>query len=152
MAMSTIASDWNQTLIYLVQIAVAYLLSLPIAWERERSTRTLGLRTFPLVAVASCGYILVATATLGSHADAQSRVIQGLVAGIGFLGGGAILKEGANVRGTATAASVWLIGAMGMAVGYGRYEIAVLLSLVDFLTLRLLTPVVERMKHEDEDR
>jgi putative Mg2+ transporter-C (MgtC) family protein len=150
--MNTIAFDWNQFLTYLLQIAVSYLLALPIAWERQRSSRTLGLRTFPLVAVASCGYILVAMAVLGTHADAQSRVIQGLMAGIGFIGGGAILKEGANVLGMATATSVWVVGAMGMAVGYGRYEIAVLLTLVDFLTLRLLTPVAEGMREEDEDQ
>ena len=114
-----------------------------VAWERERATRIMGLRTFPLVAVASCAYVLVAVAVVGTETDAHSRVIQGLMTGVGFIGGGAILKEGVNVRGTATAASVWSVGALGAAVGYGRWEIAVLLSVVTFLTLRLLTPVVE---------
>lgn len=66
----------------------------------------MGLRTFPLVAVASCGYVLVALSVSGESDEAQARIIQGLMSGIGFIGGGAILKEGANVRGTATAASI----------------------------------------------
>jgi putative Mg2+ transporter-C (MgtC) family protein len=59
--------------------------------------------------------------------------------GIGFIGGGAILKHGASVRGTATAASVWNTGAIGAAVAFHRYEIAVVLAVINFLTLRLLT-------------
>jgi putative Mg2+ transporter-C (MgtC) family protein len=143
--------DWTQFLHYLVRIFGAYVLVLPVAWERERSTRIMGLRTFPLVSVASCAYVLVAIAVVGTETDAHSRIIQGLMAGIGFIGGGAILKEGTAVRGTATAASVWAVGALGAAVGYGRWEIAVLLSLVTFLTLRLLTPIVERSRQPDEE-
>ena len=98
--------DWARLLENLLKIAGAYLLVLPVAWERERATRIMGLRTFPLVAVASCAYVLVAVAVVGMATDAHSRIIQGLMTGVGFIGGGAILKEGANVRGTATAASV----------------------------------------------
>ena len=104
--------DLSQFLNYLLQIAGAYVLVLPVAWERERATRIMGLRTFPLVAVASCAYVLVAVAVVGTETDAHSRVIQGLMTGVGFIGGGAILKEGVNVRGTATAASVWSVGCL----------------------------------------
>ncbi|MEZ4540828.1 MAG: MgtC/SapB family protein [Chloroflexota bacterium] len=135
--------DWQQLLVYVAQIAGAFLLVLPVAWEREKSTRIMGLRTFPLVSVASCAYVLIAVSVIGPAADAQSRIIQGLMTGIGFIGGGAILKDGDVVRGTATAASVWMVGAIGAAVGYERYEIAIVLSLVTFLTLRLLTPVTQ---------
>jgi putative Mg2+ transporter-C (MgtC) family protein len=109
----------------LFKIAAAFLLALPVAWERERSTRIMGLRTFPLVAVASCGYVLIAVAVVGAREDAQSRIIQGLMTGIGFIGGGAILKEGAS---SATAASVWTTGALGAAISYAQYEIAILLA------------------------
>lgn len=132
--------SWQQLLTYLIQIGLAFLLVLPVAWERERSTRIMGLRTFPLVSIASCAYVLVAVSVVGPAADAQSRIIQGLMTGIGFIGGGAILKDGDTVRGTATAASVWMVGAIGAAVAYERYEIAVVISLITFLTLRLLTP------------
>lgn len=133
--------DWGQFFGPLFKLAGSFLLALPIAWERERSTRIMGLRTFSLVAVASCGYVLIAARVVGSEAEAQARIIQGLMTGIGFIGGGAILKQGANVRGTATASSIWMTGALGAAVGYSEIEIAVLMSALNFLTLRLLTPL-----------
>jgi putative Mg2+ transporter-C (MgtC) family protein len=95
------------------------------------------------VAVASCGFAIVGTQLAGGSAESLSRIIQGLITGIGFIGGGAILKHGGTVRGTATAASIWNTGAIGIAVALGRYEIAVVLSVVNFLTLRLLTPLKE---------
>jgi putative Mg2+ transporter-C (MgtC) family protein len=89
--------------------------------------------------MASCGYLLV----LGSQPDAaaQSRVLQGLITGIGFVGGGAILKEGATVKGTATAASIWNAGVIGARVAMGQYEIAILLAALNLLTLRALLPI-----------
>ncbi|MGI0486746.1 MgtC/SapB family protein [Pantanalinema rosaneae CENA516] len=132
-----------------MKIVIAFLLTLPIAWERERHTRSMGLRTFPLVAVASCGYVLTALGFLETDENAKARIIQGLMVGIGFIGGGAILKEGVNVRGTATAASVWAIGALGAAVGYGQYEVAVLMSIVNYFTLRVLTPIGQRIDRID---
>ena len=93
------------------------------------------------MAVASCGYVLLAKSVLGGGGDSQARIIQGLITGIGFIGGGAILKEGTTVHGTATAASIWNTGAIGAAAAYGRYEIAVVLSLMNFLTLYLLKPL-----------
>ena len=132
--------DWERLLEPLLKLAGAFLLALPIAWEREHSTRIMGLRTFSLVAVASCGYVLIATRVVGFDADPQARIIQGLMTGIGFIGGGAILKQGSNVRGTATAVSIWMTGALGAAVAYSELEIAVLLSTLNFLTLRVLTP------------
>lgn len=133
--------DWHSFLEPLLKLAGAFLLTLPVGWERERSTRIMGLRTFSLVAVASCGYVLIANRVVGLDADPQARIIQGLMTGIGFIGGGAILKEGANVRGTATAASIWMTGALGAAVGYAEIEIAVVLSALNYLVLRVLTPL-----------
>jgi putative Mg2+ transporter-C (MgtC) family protein len=117
------------------------VLALPVAWDREKEARSAGLRTFPLVAVASCGYMLLALSILGSSSESTSRIIQGLIAGIGFIGGGAILKDRGSVHGTATAASIWNTGAIGAAVAFGRYEIALVLSVINFATLRLLTPL-----------
>ena len=91
------------------------------------------------VGMASCGYLLV----LGSQPDvaAQSRVLQGLITGIGFVGGGAILKEGATVKGTATAASIWNAGIIGASVAMGHTEIAIILAALNLFTLRALLPV-----------
>lgn len=128
----------------LLRMAGAFLLALPVAWERERRTRLMGLRTFPIVAMATCGYLLIAN-ELFPDSEAQARVVQGLVTGMGFIGGGAILKQDGHVKGTATAASLWATGAMGMAVAYSRYDIGVAISLIIFLTLRILTPLQLRM-------
>ncbi len=144
--MADLNFDWVFLVGALIKLGAAFLLAFPVAWEREQETRIMGLRTFPLVAVASCGYVLVASAVVGSGSDnAQARIIQGLIGGIGFLGGGAILKEKGSVRGTATAASIWTIGAIGGAAGYGEYEIALLLSLINYLVLHFLTPIEEEM-------
>lgn len=121
-----------------ILLAVSFLLALPVGWDREKSGRSAGLRTFPLVAVSSCAYILVGNFAFGEDSQAQARVLQGLITGIGFVGGGAILKSGNHVAGTATAASIWTTGAIGAAVAYGRVDIGLLLSVTTFATLRWL--------------
>ena len=140
--------EWELMLRSFGKLLIAYLLSLPIAWEREQKTRSAGLRTFPLVAVACCGYTLLAQMVFADSSEAQARVVEGLITGMGFIGGGAILKTQATVHGTATAASLWNTGAMGTAAGLGHYEIAIVLSVVNFLTLRLLTPLKRRTPGE----
>ena len=85
--------DWTRIFTHLISVSVAYVLAMPVAWDREKEVRSAGLRTFPLVAVASCGYMLVGMSILGSGADSVSRIIQGLITGIGFIVGGAILKD-----------------------------------------------------------
>lgn len=138
----------------IVKILLAYALAIPIGWEREKSTQIMGIRTFPLVAVASCGYVLVALTVAGESEEAQARVIQGLMGGIGFIGGGALLKQGASVRGTATAASIWTTGAIGGAVGFGSAGIAIALAIVNIFTLVILTRIERRMNRDEgeEDR
>ncbi len=143
--------DWWQVGGNLISVAVAYLLAMPVAWEREHNARSAGLRTFPLVAVASCGYILLATSVFAGETESTARIVQGLMTGIGFIGGGAILKHGMNVQGMATAASVWNTGAIGAAVAFRRYEIAIILSLINFLTLRLLTELKEDKPRDDKE-
>lgn len=124
---------------HLVALLIAYILALPIGWDREQNERSAGLRTFPLVAIASCGFIQAAeTITLG-NAEATARVVEGLINGVGFIGGGAILVGKMGTRGTATAASIWATGAIGAAVGLGSYDTAIVLSIVTFATLRLMT-------------
>ena len=140
--------DGTEIFDHLVKLAIAFLLALPIGWDRERSEhRRLGLRTFPLVAVASCGYVLVAEAVVSG--DALARIIQGLITGVGFLGGGAIVQRGLNVHGTATAASIWSTAAIGAAVAFTRYEIALCLSAVTFASLYGLTPLKEKLEEHE---
>ena len=137
--------SWPQIVFNLVHLLMAGALSLPVAWDREVESRGVGLRTFPLVAVAACGYTLVGISVLDST-DAEARVLQGIITGIGFIGGGAILKSKGNVMGTATAASIWNTGLIGIAVAFGRYEIAMIMALINFITLRY----VRRLKTDDD--
>jgi|SRR5688572_4977267 putative Mg2+ transporter-C (MgtC) family protein len=131
-----------------LHIGLAYLIAVPVGWEREGSVRSLGLRTFPLVSMASAGFVLLCLEVFEGSPESQARVIQGLMTGIGFIGGGAILKGKRTVRGSATAASIWATGAMGAAAAYGRFDIAILLSAVTFITLHWLNPVKKRIEKE----
>lgn len=126
-----------------VKLLLAWAFCFPMAWDREQRNRSLGLRTFPLVAVASCAFMLVGQSEggLAGEPQAMSRVLQGIIAGVGFLGGGAIVKQGMTVHGAATAAAVWLTAALGVAVADGELGVAAALGAIGFATLRWLGPL-----------
>lgn len=130
--------DLSLIMAHVAALVAAYLLAFPIGWDREKEARSAGLRTFPLVALASCGFIQASESLMTDTPQATAYVVEGLITGMGFIGGGAILKHGASVYGTATAASLWATGAIGAAVGLGSYEVAITISLITFLTLKLL--------------
>lgn len=140
--------NWAVVLNHSITMLVAYVLAFPIAWNRESKTRSAGIRTFPLVSIAACGFVLMGMDIFTEEA-AQSRVIEGIVTGIGFIGGGAILKNGGKVSGLATAASLWGTAAIGIAVGTHRLEIALLLSVVTFITLQMMPKVKSRVPEND---
>ena len=91
--------------------------------------------------MASCGFVRASENLLVHSPDGMAKVIEGLITGIGFIGGGAILKQGTTVQGTA--ASLWATGAIGVSVGLGSYDVAVTVAVFTFLTLKLLTLVKE---------
>ena len=122
---------------------IAYALAFFIGWDREKQDRSAGLRTFPLVAVASCGFWQAMEGLMDS-AEGRGALVQGIITGIGFIGGGAILQRGDSVRGTATAASLWSTGAIGVAVGVGAYDVATVVAAATVGTL----VVVGRLKKE----
>lgn len=128
----------------LTLLLISFILPMLTAWERETSDRSAGLRTFPLVSMAACSFTLLATSMFGDP-SAQGRVISGIVTGIGFIGGGAILKDKSSVSGTSTAAAIWATGAVGIAVGLGRLEIAIALSVMTFVTLKFIGRVKEEV-------
>jgi putative Mg2+ transporter-C (MgtC) family protein len=143
-----VMSDSFSILPHLVPIVIAYCLALPIGWNREQAERSAGLRTFPLVAVASCGFVQAVESTVGHDASAMARVLEGVIAGIGFLGGGAILQQKHSVKGTATAASLWITGAIGLAAGLGSYDVAIVLTAFTLLTFWVMAP----LKPEENER
>lgn len=148
--MTALASDWGEIGSHFVSLALAFFLALPIGWDREREERSAGIRTFPLVAMASCGIVLIAVGVLGAESPAQARVIEGLITGLGFIGGGAILKQQDRASGTATAASLWATGMLGAAVGYRLYDIAAIMAIATFITLRWLGPLKDRARDPDK--
>jgi len=134
-------TDRFDLLPHLASLLLAYFLALPIGWNREKEERSAGLRTFPLVAVASCGFFQATEGLVGDSPEAAARIVEGLITGMGFIGGGAILKVRDSVKGTATAASLWVTGAIGLAVGLGALDVAILLAIIAFVTLTLLAPL-----------
>lgn len=140
-------------------VALAFLVAIPVAWDRERATRTAGLRTFPLISAASAAYVIIAREALADAGDSGDvlRVVHGLMTGLGFLGAGAIIESrGQRVRGMATAVALWSTAAIGAAVAFGRLEIALVLLVADLIGLRLLWPVKDAVPKdevsEDEPR
>ena len=129
-------------LIIFANLSGALLLGLFVGYERSYHGRAAGMRTYGLVCMASCGLTVIVGypafwyggSTLGSLAGHlppdPTRVIQGIVTGVGFLGAGVIMKEGMNISGLTTAASIWSSSAIGILVGIGFYSAAILLTLL----------------------
>jgi len=135
--------DFDSVLRVGLHILVAFALALPIGWDRSQSARSVGLRTFPLVAIASCGFILIGRGAFEPDTGPIASVVQGLLSGIGFIGGGAILKGETSVYGLATAASIWNTAAIGAAIGFDQLEIGIILAAINLALLRLLSPIAE---------
>lgn len=130
----------------ILSIVASYLLALPLGWERKRHSHAyIGLRVFPLVSVGACVYVFIGQQLFtGAHSNAQAEVLQGLMTGIGFVGAGAIIKRLGDVHGVATAAAIWTTGAIGTAVAYGYYALAITLSLVNLLILSVSSRLARR--------
>ena len=123
---------------HLFKLFIAFMLSLPIALNREMKDSGAGLRTFPLVTIASCAFMLVGMDIY--KGDAEARIMYAIITGMGFIGGGAIFKSEEGAKGTATAASLWNTAAIGISVATGRYEIAIILSIVGCVILQFSEP------------
>lgn len=137
----------------LARLGAALVFSSPLAWERKTGTQAhIGFRTIPLVSLGACAYMLLAQ-RLVEEPEARTRVIQGLIGGIGFIGGGAIFKHPDDVTGIATAATIWNMGAIGAAVGYGDYWLGLLLSLSSILVLAVgrLTQKISSALHKERE-
>jgi putative Mg2+ transporter-C (MgtC) family protein len=137
---SNVLGIWTHWLDHLVHLVVAFVRALPIGLNRARAERGDGLRTFPLVAMASCGLAQTAISVFGAGVPSHANVLQGIVIGIGFIGAGAIIRQGDVTTGNATAASIWVVGIMGAAVGYGFYDIGIILAAANLALLVIRTP------------
>ncbi len=136
--------DLAQLTRILVRLLLAALLGFVLGFEREQQGKAAGVRTHMLVAIGSALFVLVPQQTGIVPAD-MSRVIQGLVAGVGFLCAGTILKQGKDehhVQGLTTAAGLWMTAAIGMACGLGREATAVISALLALVVLQFVPRLV----------
>lgn len=132
----------------ILRLVIASLFGAVIGWQRQHAGKPAGLRTHMLVSLGAAIFVQIPI-QMGMGPDALSRIIQGLATGIGFIGGGAILKDRSegDIKGLTTAAGIWLTAALGVAValgGLGAGLIAVILAWVILAVLIRLEPPVGR--------
>lgn len=134
-------SDIEQATRVATRLFLAALFGGALGFEREVRGKAAGIRTHMLVAMGSATFVMVAQ-LLGAQANEASRVIQGVVAGVGFLGAGAILKsskEGAeHIQGLTTAAGIWFTAAIGVAVGAGKESAALICTVLALIVLMVV--------------
>ena len=134
-----------------LRLLIAAILGGVLGYEREKKGKAAGLRTHMLVALGAALFVLIPQQHGMSDAD-LSRVLQGLVAGVGFLCAGAIIRVGdqGEVKGLTTAAGLWLTAAIGMAAGMGREATAVLCTVLALPVLAVLPKVVQSLQSRDQ--
>jgi putative Mg2+ transporter-C (MgtC) family protein len=132
----------------MVRISLAFILGGIIGYERESIQRPAGLRTHMLVAAGSAAFTVVSVYAFIGQGTVRdpSRVAAQVVAGVGFLGAGTIWRTSSTVRGLTTAASIWLVAAVGMLAGSGLYLLAVFTTICGFATLRWGRPPGRRRR------
>src|ERR671917_1649014 len=130
--------NMRQLVHVLIKLTAATLLGAAVGFQRERAGKPAGLRTHMLVTLGTAVFVL-ACSGIGMSLDGLSRVIQGIVTGIGFVGAGSILKlsEERDIQGLTTAAGIWMTAAIGVAVGLGSLGVAVLSTLFTLIILAL---------------
>jgi len=135
------------------RLALAAVCSGLIGYERESARKAAGLRTFTLVGVGAAVFSIVSI--IGFEGPDQSRIAAQIVTGVGFLGAGAIFRDGAFVSGLTTAAGLWVVASIGMAAGSGSYELAVIgtaVTLAALYGLRAIDAAVYRRKVKTRGR
>lgn len=119
-----------------------------IGFERALSGKPAGLRTNILVCLGAAVFTSVAQGTSGGSPEAASRVMAGIITGVGFLGAGVLIHEGRGVHGLTTAASVWLVASIGVACGSGMYAVGAATTFISLLVLVVLSPLAKKIRRD----
>jgi len=145
--------DFRQFAHVIIRLIASVLLGAAIGLQRERAGKPAGIRTHILATLGTTVFVL-ACMGYGMTSDGLSRVIQGIVTGIGFLGAGAILKldEKHDIKGLTTAASIWISAAIGVAVGLGGLGLALLGTLLTLITLAILGSMEARLFNKNQPK
>jgi putative Mg2+ transporter-C (MgtC) family protein len=144
---SILILDW----VGIMRLIIAAILASLIGYDREKQNKAAGIRTNVIVAVISCVIMILSVEVAqsgnlvnGVEGD-PARLAAQVVSGIGFLGAGTIIKQEDKIEGLTTAASLWGVAGLGLAVGYGLYDIAIAAALIIFISLRIAPSVKKRM-------
>jgi putative Mg2+ transporter-C (MgtC) family protein len=127
----------------LLRLAISFALALPLGWDGERRSRAAGLRTYPLLSVGACAFLVIAQ-ELGADPRARADALYGLLTGIGFVGTGAIVRSPDASRGMSTAVSLWVTGAIGAGVACGAPWISASAAVLTMVALRAPWPRAQR--------
>lgn len=136
------------------RIALAAALGGIIGIEREWRGRPAGFRTNILIAIGACLFTIMSIEGFplaGSASRDTTRIASQIVSGVGFLGAGALLQTRNKTKGMTTAATIWLVAAIGMTVGVGAYFLAVFTTLLTAAVLQLLLPVSKKVEQEAKE-
>ncbi len=142
--------DLAPELTVVVQLLLAAVLGAAIGLEREIHDHPAGMRTHLLVSVGSATFTILSITAFTAPGSDPGRIAAQIVSGIGFLGAGAILKEGASIRGLTTAASLWAVAGVGMAAGAGAWAVAVAVSVLVLVSLWPLNILTDRFVGRDQ--
>jgi putative Mg2+ transporter-C (MgtC) family protein len=135
----------------IVRVLIATFLSGLIGFEREHTGHSAGLRTHMLIGLASAMFTAVGVAAFDpAHGD-LTRVPSQIVTGVTFLSGGMIVFHRGKVKALTTSAGIWVVAAVGMAIGFGYYKVGIAASLIAILVLRALYPVGKLVSTDDDD-
>lgn len=134
----------NLILISIVRLTLATILGGIIGWEREHTNRPAGLRTHEVVCIGSTLCMILSEFASQQYGDIvdPTRIGAQVISGIGFLGAGTIIKEGFSVKGLTTAASLWCVSCIGLALGVGFYSGAIIATLFIYCTLLIMKKVL----------
>jgi len=134
-----------------LRLALVILASGLIGWERELRGHAAGLRTNMMVALGAAVFTMLSEAVAGRAGSDPTRVISGVAQGIGFLGAGMIFREESKVKGLTTAATIWVMGGLGIAWGIGAYRLGTLSTIAVLVVLRTMKRIEPIIRSNGKD-
>lgn len=142
-----VAGDWSSVASETVRLLAAMLLAGAIGYEREGKDHAAGLRTHMLVGIGSCLFTLLMRSLVEQYSTEETqadpiRIVEAVTSGVAFLAAGAIIQARGQVRGLTTGASLWLVGAVGLACGLGQFLLAAIAVIITLVVLRVMKLLV----------
>lgn len=136
----------------ITKLVIAAVLGGIVGAERDMSGRPAGLRTNMIIALSSCLFTILSTDAFIGTGNDQTRIASQIVVGVGFLGAGVLMQNKERIIGLTTAADIWLVAGIGMAIGAGYYVIGSFVALFSVITIVALGPLSHRLERLGRDR